>query len=387
MLSHVFKLIWQRKGRNFLLILEMFLAFLVLFALVSAGLRFYRLYAQPLGFEVADTWAVLISMERSWTEKDSETIAQLLPALRQLSEVEEAHVLLHEPFRSGGWGTGFYLDGRLVEAQANRASDGLTDALGMRLLAGRWFGPEDAGQSSTPIVINREFAERYFADENPLGRTIEPDRRWRIVGIFEAFRQYGEFSPSQPYIIERDDGSQREAPSLVLILRPGVTAGFQEKLMNVLQAVAPAWNFDVRDWAEMREAHHRSYLLPLLFAAVLVAFLMLMVGLGLLGMLWQNTIRRSPELGLRRAMGATASAVRLQVVLELLALACLALFLGLLVVVQFPLTGLIEALNWSLFIPSAIISAGILLGLCVLFALYPSFQATRREPVEALRYE
>jgi putative ABC transport system permease protein len=92
-------------------------------------------------------------------------------------------------------------------------------------------------------------------------------------------------------------------------------------------------------------------------------------------------------MGLRRAMGATAGAVRTQVVLEVLSIAVLALLVGMVIVVQLPLSGVLRMLDWNLFLPSAVLSAAVVLALCSLFALYPSYQATRKEPVEALRYE
>jgi ABC-type antimicrobial peptide transport system permease subunit len=79
--------------------------------------------------------------------------------------------------------------------------------------------------------------------------------------------------------------------------------------------------------------------------------------------------------------------VRLQVVLELVAMACLALVAGFVIVVQLPLSGLWQILDWQLFIPALITSTLVLLVACALFALYPSYQATRRDPVEALRHE
>jgi putative ABC transport system permease protein len=107
----------------------------------------------------------------------------------------------------------------------------------------------------------------------------------------------------------------------------------------------------------------------------------------MLGVLWQNIIRRMPEMGLRRAVGATADAVRLQVVLELVAMTSLALMLGFIIVVQLPLSGVWPILDWALFIPAVITSTLVLLGACVLFALYPSYLATSRDPVDALRHE
>ena len=67
--------------------------------------------------------------------------------------------------------------------------------------------------------------------------------------------------------------------------------------------------------------------------------------------------------------------------------AVFALALGIAVVAQFPLSGILRALDWELFVPAVALSSLLLLALCVLFALYPSYQATRQDPVEALRYE
>lgn len=388
MIKHAFKLVWQRKRQNLLIILEMLFTFLILFSLTGFSLNFYRLYSQPLGFRFDNVWNVFMSSgQGEWKESDSRTVGRLLEVLGQMEEVEEAHTIENPPFVEGGWGTGFSIDGQQFNVQANVAGDGLPAALGMRLLEGRWYGPEDDGQAWRAVVVNRAMRDEYGGEGSLVGRFVGPEGRpWRIVGVFESFRQYGEFSVERPYMIQRETGTYNGV-SLVLVLKPGVTASFEEKLINTLQAVAPGWRLDAVPWTELRASHHRLFLRPLFVAAVLVGFLLLMVGLGLLGVLWQNIIRRGPEIGLRRAMGAPAGKVRLQVVLELLALAALSLALGLLIVVQFPLTGLIEALDWPLFTASAIMSAAILLGLCVLFALYPSFQATRKDPVEALRYE
>src|SRR5690606_31046479 len=152
-----------------------------------------------------------------------------------------------------------------------------------------------------------------------------------------------------------------------------------------LQRAAPGWDFDANSWSTSREAHVRLYVTRLLIAACVVACLLLLVGFGLLGVRCRNVLRRTPEMGVRRGTGPPASAARWQVVLELVAVALLALALGLLIVVQLPLAGAIAALDWSLFVPAALVSSAVLLALCILFALYPSYQATRHDPVDALR--
>ena len=58
MLKHLFKLIWNKKKQNFLLIAEMLVSFLVIFAVFTLLIYFYRNYKQPMGFDYENVWAV-----------------------------------------------------------------------------------------------------------------------------------------------------------------------------------------------------------------------------------------------------------------------------------------------------------------------------------------
>jgi putative ABC transport system permease protein len=392
MIRHVFTLIWHRKRSNALLILELLVTFLILFSLASFSLHLARLYRIPLGFEFAGTWSVDISTGRQWEAADDTTLQQVMAAVRQMNQVESVHLLDDLPFSSGSSNMTIDWQGGEIPVEMNEASDGLTEALGLQLLEGRWFGTQDDGQTVIPIVINRVLRNR-LGEGEVMGAEIPyyQELKFRIVGVFDEFRQDGEFSPALPLVLIRKNNGPNvgsfSALGLTVMLKPGVTAEFEEALQNVLQGVAQDWDFDVVSWSALRESYIRTYTIPLLIGGIVVFFLLLLVGFGMLGVLWQNIIRRMPEMGLRRALGATAIMVRLQVVLEMLAIACLALILGFAITVQFPLSGILQALDWDLFIPAAITSTLALLGLCVLFALYPSYQATSRDPVEALRYE
>jgi putative ABC transport system permease protein len=137
----------------------------------------------------------------------------------------------------------------------------------------------------------------------------------------------------------------------------------------------------------MRQTSFRMYLLPLLAGGVVAFFLMIMVGLGLSGVLWQNVIRRTHELGLRRAVGASRTQVFVQILLEVLCLTGVGLLLGVVLVLQLPLLGI------GAFVPPAVYAAGLLgaMAAIVLLAagcsLYPATLASRVTPAEALRYE
>ena len=116
-------------------------------------------------------------------------------------------------------------------------------------------------------------------------------------------------------------------------------------------------------------------------------FLLLMVGLGLIGVLWQNLLQRTREMGLRRAAGASRSAVHRQVIWEQAILTSLGVLLGVVVVVQIPILDLIGFIRPEVFAAGLGVSMAAIYLLAVLCALYPSAMASRLQPAEALRYE
>ena len=63
MIGHLFKLVWNRKKTHALIMAEIFLAFVVVFALLAGAIHFLDLYRQPLGFEYDDVWVVEVDRE------------------------------------------------------------------------------------------------------------------------------------------------------------------------------------------------------------------------------------------------------------------------------------------------------------------------------------
>jgi putative ABC transport system permease protein len=111
------------------------------------------------------------------------------------------------------------------------------------------------------------------------------------------------------------------------------------------------------------------------------------VVLGLVGVVWQGVVRRTQEIGLRRAVGATARQVRLQIAMETLVSAVAGVAVGTLLAIQFPLLALVEQIDWASAVPGLLLSAALILILVSISALYPGWVASRREPADALRYE
>lgn len=404
MIRHLLRLVWNRKRSNALLMLEIFFSFLVVFAVATAVSFAAMAYRRPLGFAWQDVWAVsaddqgaharMPASQEATIDPRIAIIERLLAEARGLPEVEAAASLQIAPFANGSMTGGWAENGRAVTAEIAEATQDLDKVLGLRVVSGRWFEPADAAQPWRAVVINRSLERTLGGGESMVGkplRTLDPSEvEERVVGVVEDFRRSGEIAPLGSIFIRLvRAGNPRDVPggNLLLKLRPGTPAAFEEALIRRLQGIAPEWSFEAKPLEQARAAALRSRLAPFAIGALVAGFLMLMVALGLFGVLWQNLVRRTREIGLRRATGASAADVRRQVLFEQLLLASLAMTLGLVLVLQLPLfgvTALVGPTAFGLGIATAVIVIGALTTLC---SLYPAVLVSRLDPADALRYE
>jgi len=391
MFAHIFKMMWQRKRANSLIIIEIVVAFVVLLAVVSFIRISYETYSAPLGFEYKNTWAIEFEPDIKDRAQIATTAKQTLQILSQLPEVDDAHTMYFPPFIGASSSTVLDSDNGELYIVSTAVTDGGPQAMGMTLLAGRWLDESDNGQTIQSVIINQRLKEGLFGNANAINQVFdyEGDTKLRVVGVFKDFRQMGEFSPVGNYMMFRTnlDNPKTFFRAINIWVKPGTTRNFEEKLQKILHQSAPNWQFKVNTWEQLRDSHISSGMVARFVPAVIALFLMLMVAFGLLGVLWQNVTRRTQELGLRRAMGATATMVQMQIVFELLVITLMSITIGLLIAIQIPISGVIETLTWGMFFQSVTISTVIIMLLSVACAYYPSLIATRYLPADALHYE
>jgi putative ABC transport system permease protein len=400
-IRHLLKPLWKRKGSNLLLSLEIALAFAVVFAIAAAGLRYWQLYRHPVGFEWRDVWtAELLLPEGSGGGYgfDPAVYGQFARALEALPEVQKVAFSAYTPYENSEWNTNFELPGgKQVDVNILQVSDDFFAVTDMALIDGRWFSARDEGARYAPVVVNRRFAESAFPGRSAVGRKLfeggaeSKDRReMQVVGVVEEFRNQGEYMAPRNFVLTRYSPFSAEASmrTVLLKVRPGTPRMFEAELLRRLKGVRNDWSYRIAPLADMRDAQLRSSTGPLVLLAVVAAFLLLMVAFGLFGVLWQNTTRRVPELGLRRATGATAGDITRQIVLEQVLLCLLPIAAALLLLVQLPITGALgEALSWPLFGGAALVATVVMVLVSVVCAAYPAWRASRMSPTQALHYE
>ena len=415
MTRHLMRLIWNRKRQNFLLTVEIFLSFLTLFGVVVVAAHYINNSRQPLGYNIDRVWS--IGVDRKESDEDvaikgrhRETYRQLVMALRDLPQVEVVGASFTGPYANSNWGGQIRLaGGRRVRHGVNRVTDTYAELFQMPVIEGRWFSREDDAATWTPVVLNRRMARDIFGDGTAVGQIIKEERDpndpppdpnakpeiKRVIGVVEEFRQNGELSTPENYMFYRmrlDSTDPKEAlPDRMFIrVAPGTTAAFEESLVKQAMNTAGAWSFEVETLDGMRTSKLRQYTAPLMVLATIAGFLLLMVGLGLTGVVWQSVTQRIREFGLRRAKGATIPNIRTQVLTEVAIMTSIALVVAVLLVAQLPLLPLPDELNVvtaPVFIGSIVFSVVAIFALTLLCGWQPSRLATRIQPAEALHYE
>jgi putative ABC transport system permease protein len=404
MIKHIFKLVWNRKRTNILVVVEVFFSFIVLFAVVAHGVHYSRNYTLPLGFSFDNVWNISLGTllddirKNDDKKQENEEARQVTLALKDLPEVEAVAGIAMVPFHLGASSSRISYKGREARLRTNDGTDDLARVLRIQIVRGRWFDRSDDAANFDAVVINERLRNELFGAEDPIGKAFDlpkdaADRKKvkRVVGVISDFRQHGEFHEAYNYAFFRKGGGALAHFTLdkeILVrLRPGTPASFQEKLISKVQSVARSRTVQLEPLDRARRSHMRMVLAPIVGAGIVAGFLTLMVGLGMVGVLWQNVSRRTKEIGLRRAMGGTAGDVRKQILGELLVIVTIGMLLGSALLGQVPLLGLVNWMTPDLFAASLALSALALYALTVLAGLYPSWLATRVQPARALHYE
>jgi putative ABC transport system permease protein len=326
---------------------------------------------------------------------------ELIERAESLPGVEAAGAVLARPFRGpNGFDAAFTIDGRSHEEQARQpylnyeaATPGYLDAAGIPLLAGRGFADSDAAGAAPVAIVSRAVADRFWPQGDALGARLkwggpEGEAPWlTVVGIAGDARYRGVETVSlDAYVPFR----QSQWPPRTLALR---AQGDPGALLPALRAELRRLEPDARlvDAATAGELAASSLQAPRFNTTLLTLFgtLALVIGaVGLYGVLSYNLARRTRELGLRLALGATRGSVLGLALRRGLWLTALGIALGIaggaaatrLVAGQ--LFG-VSPLDPSTFAATPLL----LLAVGAAASLLPAHRASRVDPLAALREE
>lgn len=396
MFKHLFKLIWNKKKQNFLLLCEMLISFMVMFAVFTMIVNYYKNYKQPMGFKWDSVWVVNISNARQFKSMDSttayyENIRNVLTSMPQIKAV--SYCGSNTPFSNNTNTTGFTQNNKTYDRINNyQVEDDYKNVFDMELLEGRWFNKQDVATAAKPVVINETLRHDMFGNEKAVGRIIgdEKDKKAekrRVIGVVADMKDKGDYRTSGRGMYSRvDTGFFHWVGTIVIKVAPNTDAAFEGHLYKTIASNMKESSIEIEHLTLKRDATNKETLAPIIILLIIAGFLIINVALGLFGVLWYNINKRRGEIGLRRAIGATGSAVSTQIVGESLFLATLSLIIGTFFAVQFPLLHVFD-LPAGVYITAIFLSIGFIYLLVFLCSLYPGRQAAAVYPAVALHEE
>jgi putative ABC transport system permease protein len=402
LIGHLLKLVWRRKGANSLVIVEIFFSFLVVFAVVTAVIASVARWSDPLGFEWKNVLAVRLDGETHSVasvpdaDPDAEfrgTMRRVVAEVKNMPQVASVAAGATPPYSNSTSSGSWDIDGKRIELTRDEVTDGFAETMRLKVLRGRWFGPQDDAATEQPVVLDTDLATLMYGDADPIGQKFGSgdEKVQRVVGLVPPYRKDGELSSPRLNMVFIRASLERpgtRTPRYLLVrVRPGTAAEFEELLEKRIHAIAPTTTFRVQRMDAMRAMSMRMRIAPVVILGVVGLFLVAMVALGLTGVMWQNVTRRTRELGLRRALGATGAGVRVQVLSEVALITTLATVVGVAIVLQLPILGVLRLVSVQVFAAGIASALALIYGITLLCAAYPSWMASAVAPAEALRHD
>jgi len=390
----------RQRLRNALIVAEVALSLILL---VGAGLlikSFWRLQQVEPGFDPRNLLSVEIRLPQAQYGAREPSVAfyqQMLERVKTLPGVKAAAVVNHPPFSGRRTNNSFQIEGRpepahqtdWPRADYRTISPDYFQTMNIPVLRGRAFTERDAADAPNVAIINQGCAELYWPGEDPLGRRIKVMGDWMtIVGVVGDVKQSGLDFAAAPHIYV----PTWQTPHLrmgLLVRTAAEPLGFVSAVRRQIQTLdrhQPIYNIHTMEELIDESVSLRRLNLLLLGAFAVIA--LALAAVGIYGVIAYSVMQRTPEIGIRMALGAQRRDVLQLVLTQGLKLALLGIGIGLLVALA--LTRWMETLLFGVRPTDPVtfcLIAVVLLCVTSLACWIPARRATQVDPLLALRCE
>jgi predicted permease len=375
---------------------------LSLLLLVGAGLfarSLWNLRALDPGFrvEALTTFSVDPALSGYTAERSVHFYERLQERLRAIPGVIAVSMAAIVPLTDSMWMSTVNVEGYRrkegedVNPQVNSVGPGYFRTMGIPLVAGRDFTLADGPKAPKVAVVNEKMAQYFWGKENPIGRRFgwgddEPDIE--VVGVVRDGKQ-ASLKDEVARLIYVPYPQDEELGALTGFVRSAgseVSGAALRQAVRQIDAGVPV--FEVRTMGRVADESLFFDRMVATLSAGFGALATLLAAVGLYGVMSYAVARRRREIGLRMALGAAPGSVIWSVMKEVSALTIIGIAVG--VPASIAVSRLVQSQLFGVGAgdPATVVAASLLLLAVALFAGYvPAGQATRIDPVRALRAE
>jgi predicted permease len=320
----------------------------------------------------------------------------------------------YTPMENNNWGTGVKVQG---EPDLNKGASWVKgtpeyfDSVGTHIVMGRAFTAEDTLNAPPVAIVNQEFAKLFFSNRNPIGHRFGNsgpgqagmDGAHEIVGVVEDttytsvyWKNHAMYflpltqragSANDPNYSFDKDQSFYAGALVIQTARP--VAGFEKVVGDTLASINP--NLTIVKFEAFQQQIDDRFTEERLIARLTSLFgllALLLAAIGLYGVTAYTVVRRTPEIGIRMALGAPRSHVIGGVMRGAMLQAVLGLAIGIPVAmfcVRYVKSQLYEITSVN--VPMIAIAIGVLMLAAAIAGIIPARRAASIDPIRALRIE
>ena len=394
----------SHRVRSFLLAGEVALAVLLS---VSAGLllrSFVRVTEVDPGVRTANILTMNLSLPEVKYDTPLKRAAfykDLIERLDTLPGVRSAGAVLFLPlrvsilsFRIGVYS--FQIQGRpplppdqRPLADYRTATPGYFSTMGIALRQGRLFDQHDDQDAKRVVLVNEAMVRKHFANEDPLGQHLVMGQPAEIVGVVADAKLYGLDAPVEPAVYVPHAQQSGDSAMAVVVRTGGDPAAMASAVRREIAKLDPEQ--PISNVRTMEKVLSDSLMLrraSMLLLTVFASLALTLATVGIYGLTAYSVSRRTHEIGLRVALGASQPQILRLVVGRGLITSLIGAAIG--VAAAFELTRGLSGMLYGVTATDPLVFAGVpllLIAVSVLASYVPARKATRIDPLVALRYE